>query len=46
MPKHRIEVNPDKSTVHALLLESCKTYYVNLKETCGHLISSVLVELD
>jgi len=39
-------VNAEESTVHAQLPESCMTYYVNLKDTRGHLISSIVVELD
>ncbi|TWU44378.1 Acetyl xylan esterase (AXE1) [Novipirellula aureliae] len=39
-------VNAEAGTVVAQLPKSCQTYYVNLKDTRGHLISSVLVELD
>jgi len=40
------EVNAEKGTVHAQLPDSCETYYVNLKDARGHLISSIVVELD
>jgi dienelactone hydrolase len=40
------EVDAKKSIVSAQLPASCKTYYVNLKDTRGYLISSALIELD
>lgn len=40
------EVDAATKTVHAQLPESAKTYYVNLKDSRGHVISSTLVELD
>ena len=38
-------VNAGTGSVHALLPESCMTYYVNLKDARGHLISSIVVDL-
>lgn len=40
------EVLTDKNTVKATLPESCMTYYVNLVDQGGKIISSELVELD
>lgn len=40
------EIDADTKLVSADLPESCQTYYVNLKDSRGYLISSVLVELD
>ncbi|CAA6697043.1 MULTISPECIES: S9 family peptidase [unclassified Lentimonas] len=39
------KVDPATRTVSAQLPEACMTYYVNLKDSRGHLASSVLVEL-
>ncbi|WPJ96232.1 hypothetical protein SH580_00765 [Coraliomargarita algicola] len=40
------EIDADTQLVSADLPESYQTYYVNLKDSRGYLISSVLVELD
>jgi len=42
----KAEVNAEDRIVRARLPESCRTYYVNLKDVRGHLMSSVVVELD
>lgn len=39
------KVNGERSTVQVKLPDSCMTYYVNLKDSQGHLSSSILVEL-
>ena len=39
-------VEQTNSTVHAQLPETCRCYYVNLQDSRGHVVSSVLVELE
>lgn len=40
------KVNAEDQTITAVVPNSCRTYYVNLKTNQGHICSSVLVELE